>query len=340
MHTCYLTVYAILFIEYSAYFCRMKMLLRFILILSLLCPHICRAQDNAYGFLGIPSSARIYGLGGMNISTVEDNLNVTDQNPALLGPEMGGWLDFNYMRFLGDSNFAGVSFGRAAGAHSAWKAGIQYFGYGSVDETMPDGTVTGSFSPVDIVFSGSYAVDLASRWRIGAAVKLLYSSYDSYTACAVGADLGINYYNPDRDFSFSVVGANLGGQIKKFDNMSEGLPFDLRIGMTRGVSDLPLRWSVTAYNLTRWHKGNRHIMKHMVVGLDFTPSDKFYMSIGYNYKMRSDMSGYKRSLLSGFTAGAGLSTSRFNIGVAVAQPHNGATSLMVNFGLKIADIVR
>ena len=51
------------------------------------------AQDyRAYGFLGIPSSARIYGLGGMNISTVEDNLNVTDQNPALLGPEMGDGL--------------------------------------------------------------------------------------------------------------------------------------------------------------------------------------------------------------------------------------------------------
>ena len=65
-------------------------------------------QDyRAYGFLGIPSSARIYGLGGMNISTVEDNLNVTDQNPALLGPEMGGWLDLNYMRYIGDSNFAG-----------------------------------------------------------------------------------------------------------------------------------------------------------------------------------------------------------------------------------------
>lgn len=327
---------------FYSYFCIMESVRKLILFSGILCGFAvyAHAQDNAYGFLGIPSSARIYGLGGMNISTVEDNLNVTDQNPALLGPEMGGWLDVNYMRFLGDSNFAGVSFGRAAGVHSAWKASLRYFGYGSIDETMPDGTVVGSFSPMDMSFSGSYAVDLASRWRIGAAAKLLYSSYASYTSFAVGVDLGINYYDPDRDLSFSVVGANLGGQIKKFDNTSDGLPVDLRVGMTRGISDLPLRWSMTWYNLTRWRNGNGGILKHVVLGLDFTPSDKFYISVGYNYKMRSDMSGYKRSLLSGFTAGAGLSTSRFNVGVAIAQPHSGATTLMVNFGLKIIDITR
>lgn len=299
------------------------------------------AQDyRAYGFLGIPSSARIYGLGGMNISTVEDNLNVTDQNPALLGPEMGGWLDLNYMRYLGDSNFAGVSFGRAAGDHGAWKAGIQYFGYGSIEETLPDGSVVGSFSPIDMSLSGSYAHDLSSRWRLGATVKMLYSSYDSYTAWAVGVDLGINYYDPDRDLSFSVVGANLGGQLKRFNNTAEGMPVDLRIGMTRGISNLPMRWSVTGYNLTRWRNGNGGFMKHVVVGLDFTPSDKFYISVGYNYKMRSDMKGHKRSILSGFSSGAGLSTSRFNVGVALAQPHTGATTLMVNLGLKLVDITR
>ena len=310
-------------------------------ILSCLSLNSVVAQDNnAYGFLSVPSSARIYGLGGMNISTVEDNLNVTDQNPALLGPEMGGWLDVNYMRYIGDSNFAGVSFGRASGAHGAWKASLQYFGYGSIDETLPDGSTVGSFSPKDLSLSGSYGHDLSSRLRIGATVKFLYSNYDQYTAWAVSTDLGINYYDPDRDLSVSVVGANLGGQLKRFDNTSEGLPTDLRVGMTRGIGNLPLRWSVTAYNLTRWHRGNRHLFKHLVFGVDCAPTDKFYISMGYNYKVRSDMSSYKRSLLSGFSAGAGISLSRINVGVAIAQPHSGATTLMLNLGLKIADIIR
>lgn len=299
------------------------------------------AQDrNAYGFLGVPSSARIYGLGGLNISTVEDNLNVADQNPALLGPEMGGWLDVNYMRYIGDSNFAGVSYGKAAGSHGAWKASMQYFGYGSIDETLPDGSTVGTFSPKDLSFGASYGHDLTSRFRIGATVRLLYSNYDRYTAWALATDLGLNYYDSDRDLSFSVVGANLGGQLKRFDNTSEGLPFDLRAGMTRGIGSLPLRWSVTAYNLTRWQHGNRNILKHLVLGVDCSPSDKFYISMGYNYKMRSDMSSYKRSILSGFSAGAGISVSHFNVGVAMAQPHSGTTTLMLNLGMKIADLIK
>ena len=320
----------------------MRIVLRLFIFLLVSCFSLfAYAQYNgAYGFLSVPSSARIYGLGGMNISTVEDNLNVTDQNPALLGPEMGGWLDLNYMRYLGDSNFAGVSFGRAVDNHSAWKAGIQYFGYGSIDETTAEGAVIGSFSPMDIALSGSYSHDLASCWRVGASVKLIYSNYDSYTAWAVATDLGINYYNPEQDFSFSVVGANLGGQIKKFDNTSERLPADLRIGVTRAIANLPLRWSVTGYNLTRWRNGNGGVFKHIVVGADCTILDKLYISLGYNYKIRSEMSAYKRSLLSGFSIGAGFSASRFNLGAALAQPHTGATTLMVNIGLKIADIIK
>lgn len=294
----------------------------------------------AYNFLNISPSSQVYGLGGMNVSLVGGDLNTIDQNPALLGAEMHNQVELSYMRYIGDSNFAGVSFGRASGAHGAWKTSLQYFGYGSIDETLPDGSVVGSFSPKDLSLSGSYGHDLSSRFRIGATVKFLYSNYDQYTAWAVSTDLGINYYDPDRDLSVSVVGANLGGQLKRFDNTSEGLPADLRIGMTRGIGNLPLRWSVTAYNLTRWHKGNRHLFKHLVLGVDCAPTDKFYISMGYNYKVRSDMSSYKRSLLSGFSAGAGVSMSMFNVGVAVAQPHSGSTTLMLNLGLKIADIIR
>lgn len=41
------------------------------------------AQDGsaAYNFLNVTSSARIYGLGGMNISLVDDDITVADQNP-------------------------------------------------------------------------------------------------------------------------------------------------------------------------------------------------------------------------------------------------------------------
>ena len=46
-----------------------------------------RAQDGsaAYNFLNVTGSSRIYGLGGVNISLVDDDIFNADQNPALLG---------------------------------------------------------------------------------------------------------------------------------------------------------------------------------------------------------------------------------------------------------------
>ena len=75
------------------------------------------AQDSSpsYNFLNIPSSTLSYGLGGVNISTVDDDINSIDQNPGLLGSEIGMQLGINYMSYVGESNFAGVKFGMAAG---------------------------------------------------------------------------------------------------------------------------------------------------------------------------------------------------------------------------------
>lgn len=49
-----------------------------------LCTLALHAEDSspAYNFLNIPSSTHIYGLGGINISTVEDDIELSDQNPA------------------------------------------------------------------------------------------------------------------------------------------------------------------------------------------------------------------------------------------------------------------
>ena len=60
-----------------------------------------RAQDGttAYNFLNISPSSHVYGLGGHNISLIDDDVNLTEQNPALLGPEVEKQVALNYMRF-------------------------------------------------------------------------------------------------------------------------------------------------------------------------------------------------------------------------------------------------
>lgn len=319
-----------------------------------------RAQDGttAYNFMNITSSSRIYALGGVNVSSIDDNVNIVDQNPALLGPEMDNQLAVSYMRYLGDSNFAGVTYARAAGENGAWQASLRYFGYGSMKHTDETGTVIGSFSPKDIAFAGGFTHDFSGMLRGGFNIKMLYSSYEQYSAFAMATDLGLNYYNPDRDLSLSIVVANLGGQLKKFNDSYDRLPVDVRLGWSQSFGSFPVRFSVTAWNLTKWHlpyyetgdgssdaapelkdSFKSNLFRHLVFSADIIPSEKFYLAVGYNYKMRTDMSTYSRSFLSGWSLGAGLNMSNFNLGLAFAQPHSGATTLMVNITMNLNDIL-
>ena len=320
----------------------------------------CFAQEgaSAYSFLEVPSSSHAFALGGTNITVIDDDINLMEQNPALLGPEIDMQVGFNYMHYLGASNFAGVRYGMAAGDRGAWSIGIQYLGYGTMSQTEADGSVVGTFSPQDVVFSGMYAHDFTDRLRGGINVKMIYSSYEQYTAFAMATDLGLNYYDPHHDMSLSLVLKNLGGQIKRFDNDYDRLPFDIQLGWMQRLGSSPFQLSITAWHLNKWNlpyydmedNGSEirvlkqsfmcNLFRHLVFGLQYAPSDKFYIALGYNYKTRTDMSTYNRNILSGFSIGAGLKVKSFALGVAYAQPHKSGSSIMLNLSTNLNELLR
>lgn len=179
-------------------------------------------------------------------------------------------LGLNYMSYVGGSNFAGVRFAHSAGERAAWSGAIQYFGYGSIKGTDVSGNFTGDFSPKDIAFTGSYSHDITDRLRGGFNIKLLYSGYEQYSALALATDLGINYYDEERDMSLSAVVANLGGQIKRFSESYDRLPVDVRLGWSKGLNAVPVRLSVTAWNLTRWKTAVLRDRRRNIVGASGT----------------------------------------------------------------------
>lgn len=316
------------------------------------------AQDgsSAYTFLNVSSSSKIYGLGGVNISLVDDDLMSTDCNPALLGPEMTGQIGLNYMHYIGGSNFAGLRYAHSAGEHGAWSASVRYFGYGSMKETLPDGSIVGEFSPKDVAFGATYSRDIYGRWRGGITLRGLYSAYADYSAFAISTDLGVNYYDEERDLSLSMVVANLGGQVKRFNHSYDRLPLDVRLGWSQSFGSFPVRFSVTAWNLTKWKlpyldagdgtsepemkdSFKSNLFRHLVFGADLIASPNYYIGIGYNYKTRTDMSTYSRNFLSGFSLCGGINVRSFAVGVAFAQPHTGATTFMLNLTCRLDDLL-
>ena len=315
-------------------------------------------SSDAYGFLNIPTSSHVYGLGGNNITIIDDDVTLADQNPALIGPELEKQLAVNYMYYMGTGNFAGVRYGMGAGDHSAWAIGMRYLNYGKFDGYDASGTSIGSFTPTDMVFEGTYSRDITDRWRGGVNLKMAYSNYEQYNAFAIAVDLGVNYYDPEHDLSFSVVLKNMGGQVKRFDKEYNRVPFDIQIGYMQSIGRSPFQISITANNLTRWRipyysynkdseeerfteKNNffSNFFRHLVFGLQYQPSEKFYLDLAYNYKTRSDMTSFSQNFFSGFSVGAGFKVRGFSVGAAYGMPHKSASTLMVNLACSIGELM-
>ncbi len=323
---------------------------------------VATAQDGttAYQFLDVPVSTHVYALGGHNLTIIDDDINLVEQNPALLGNEFDHQVGLNYMRYIGGTNFMGARYGQGVGEHGAAGIGIQYYGYGKMNATDLSGAVTGTFNASDLAVTLTYSHDISERLRGGISLKYIHSSYETYSAGAIGVDLGINYYNPDKDLSFSLVAKNLGGQVKKFNDKRDKLPWDIQLGFSKGLGSTPFRISVTAFNLTKWKlpyyepadKSNvtsdlvkkdkfaSNLFRHLVFGLEYMPTDRIYIAAGYNYKTRTDMSTYKRNFLSGFSIGGGMKVKALGFGVAFAQPHTGATTFMFNLTTSIGELMR
>ena len=341
----------------------MKIKLKILFALSMALVGFAAIADNgstAYEFLNVSPSSRVYGLGGHNLTIIDDDINLVEQNPALLGPEFDRQLGVGYMRYLGNSNFMNAAFGNGINDRSAWAVRVQYFGYGKMTAAEPDGTITGTFSPSDVAVTGVYSHDINERWRGGIAVKFISSSYESYSAFAICSDLGVNYFDDESDLSLSLVLKNLGGQVKKFNEEYNIVPWDIQMGVSKGLSSVPLRISVTATNLRRWKlpymdredknsttsalvekssfMGN--LFRHLTFGVELLPSEKFYIGLGYDYRTRSDMATYSRNFLSGFSLAAGLKTSSLGFGLAFAQPHTGVTSFMLNLTVSLGELMK
>ncbi len=321
---------------------------------------VASAQDGsaAYSFLNIPTSSHAVALGGSGIAIIDDDVTLAQENPALIGPELDRQVSLGYTKWFGSANFAGARYGMPAGERGGWAIGIRYMDYGSMTYRDPDGTAGGTFSAQDIVAEGTWAHDITDRLRGGINLKMAYSHYEQYSAVALAADLGISYYDDENGLSLALVLKNAGGQLKRFNETYDRLPFDVQLGYMQALGSSPFSLAITATNLTRWkvpytwydtentdtptvEKSGfaTNLFRHLIFGLQYQPSERFYVALGYNYKMRTDMASYSRSFLSGWTLGMGVGVKAFRIGVAASQPHRGGTTVMLNLAMDIGTLL-
>ena len=178
----------------------------------------------------------------------------------------------------------------------------------------------------------------ANNWRrcIDAVAVLGFAAM----SLAAGIDLGLNYYDPEREWSVSAVAKNLGGQIKAYDDEFGRMPLDVQLGVTKRFENMPFRLSLTAVDLTHW---NYNAINHLVAGVDLMLGDQFYVSGGYNFRRAKEMkiaegSGEEADESShgaGLSFGAGIQMERFKLQVGYAKYHVSSSSIVVNVSLEI-----
>lgn len=306
---------------------------------------MAQGGESAFNFLRLPYSSHVAALGGSNISAIDDDLSLSMHNPALLINTSDKTLDLSFMTYMSGSKVAGAAFNKMFGERSAGAVAARYVDYGKFDGYTPDNIFTGTFRAMDIELDFIYCYLLSERWSGGVAGKFIYSQYESLNSLAIGVDLGLNYYNPETDFSASLTFKNLGGQVKTFEEKNEIMPIDIQLGFTKRLAHAPILLSATLTDLHRWKATDFYnadgskdnfgelLLKHLTLGADILIGNNFYASVGYNYRMSRELSTGKG--LAGFSLGAGLHINKVKFGASYSKLHISSSSLLFNIAYSL-----
>lgn len=304
---------------------------------------------NVYDFLNLPASARLASLGGINVSTMDDDVSFATQNPALMTDSMHKHVMLSYSGFIAD-----IGYGYAGYSHhwedlGTFHTAIQYVSYGEMQQADIFGNITGNFTPGDLVWMAGYAKSFG-QFQGGVNLKVIQSTLaPGYSSVGLASDWGFSYRNKEGLLSIGLVVRNLGTQLSTYtDEQSPGtLPLDVAIGISNKLKYMPLRFSITINNLQTPDlivedpnaapeidlEGNEireensfaeKVFRHFVFSGEFLLGNAVRLRVGYNHLRRQELRSVNRGGMSGFSLGLGLRISRvsFDYGFASYGPQS------------------
>ena len=298
--------------------------------------------DNTYEFLNLPSAARIASMGGVFVSVKDNDINLVLQNPSALNNNMHNQLAFNYVDYLSDIKYGYVACARNYDKIASFAVGLDYLNYGKFIAADANGIQTGTFSAAEYALNMSASRPFGdSLFSVGATVKLIYSQLESYNSFGIASDIGLNYYNPEKEFCITLVARNIGTQITTYTpGNHEPLPFQIDFGISKRLSKAPFRFNLNITHLEKFDitydnpnsssqtdpvtgepvtdkitTGNK-IMRHMIPGLEVLLSKNFHLRFAYNFQRRRELGIDSKMGMVGFSGGIGLKIAKFHLSYA------------------------
>lgn len=309
------------------------MLRKLVFLLSLLLSATTFSQiggKSVYQFLNLVQSPRQAALGGKTVTVVDYDVNQAFYNPATINEKMSNRLSANYGSYYGE-----VSHGTAAYAYTydqhlqTFHAGISYINYGTFEGRDELGNLTSDFTGSEAALSLGYAYNLPwTDMFVGANVKLISSTLESYNSWGAAVDLGFLYVDVDNDINYGLTVRNLGFQIKPYQDTNEKLPLAIDAGISQLMENVPIRWHVTLENLQQWNiafsNPNRaqgsldgsskeekvsffnNALRHVILGAELFPEKGFNLRLGYNFRRGEELRIVDKRNFSGISVGFGI----------------------------------
>lgn len=314
---------------------------RYLFLIGIFCLSKLPAQtlggNAVFNFLLQPNTAQLAALGGVNVSSIGNEVGMSFHNPALLRDGMHQQLNTSFNAFLaGIKNYSFTTAYHVAPIQTNIAVGVNYFNYGTITQTDASGNIMGTFRPADYVFQVMASKQYHERFWYGLTLKYINSSYGQYRSSGLAFDAGVAYYDSANQWQVSVVAKNIGTQLKTYDGSSqkEELPFDLQAGITKRLQNAPFQFSLTAHHLQRFNiyyndtafrasEGDigynagstaQKIFSHLVLSAQIFLNEKLEISAGYHFQRRQDLNAYNvTSGLNGFSLGTAILLKKLHI---------------------------
>lgn len=334
---------------------------RFVLILSVfLSCLVARSQQMGTAvatFVDYPNSAHTAALGGYAVSYTGNDPMFSQFNPASLSVQSANMLHLNYSLYMVGTGYGSALYATKFSDKDVFAGSFQFATYGSMQGYDEFGNPTGKFSAQDFAINATYARVLNRYFTVGVTLKPMLSTYETYTSFSLGADLGIQFTDTTHLVSAGLSLRNFGGRVagpEHIQMVGTWMPINLAIGVSKRFSKAPFCLHLTLQNLQKWNYNvatntgevktigaGEAFARKIVLGVDVVPkSDKFWISLAYNFDRGFSLTNPYVFSVAGLSAGFGLKIKMVHLGAAVAFYNTSAVTGHFSVAVNINECIK
>ena len=148
---------------------------------------------------------------------------------------------------------------------------------------------------------------------------------------------------------------NFGTQLKSYAGQQESLPFEVTLGLSQKLENVPIRWHMTFENLQKWPLGTsnpgrvetdldgnqteervgflNNTLRHLIVGAELFPERGFNLRVGYSFRRAEELRIVEQRNFSGLSFGFGMKLN--NLRFSFTHARFTAASNTSFFGMQI-----